>query len=247
MTDTQDREAVERAAAAIYDAAFGQELPEAPLDLADAALSAAGWDELVAERDRLRALVGPSRESEAVHAALADLDRLRAGIEALAAEGYHADTCGSVLSPGSDYPCSCWKADLRALLSGTGQPDECVCGAPMGSQECSLRAHTRGPRSAPVVPDRLEVAARAYQHSTSAQGSRPEVENAPAVDDGAASEEPAPEHTLSTTKVALTVLAQLSEASRDGRLRDQIAAVRSALWDEIDGGAHPVGEEKSDG
>lgn len=31
---TQDREAVEKAADAIYDAAFGQELPEAPLDLA---------------------------------------------------------------------------------------------------------------------------------------------------------------------------------------------------------------------
>ena len=28
----------------------------------------------------------------------------------------HADTCGSVLTPGAGYPCSCWQTDLRAAL-----------------------------------------------------------------------------------------------------------------------------------
>ena len=33
----------------------------------------------------------------------------------------HADTCGSVLTPGAGYPCSCWQADLRAALATTGE------------------------------------------------------------------------------------------------------------------------------
>jgi len=33
----------------------------------------------------------------------------------------HADTCGSVLTPGADYPCSCWQTDLRAALATTGE------------------------------------------------------------------------------------------------------------------------------
>mgnify|MGYP001265014865 CR=1 FL=1 len=31
----------------------------------------------------------------------------------------HADTCGSMLTPGAGYPCSCWQADLRAALAVT--------------------------------------------------------------------------------------------------------------------------------
>lgn len=38
------------------------------------------------------------------------------------------------------------------------------------------------------------------------------------------------------TTAALEVLARLSERSTDGRLRDSIADVRSALWDELDRG-----------
>ena len=33
----------------------------------------------------------------------------------------HADTCGSMLTPGAGYPCSCWQADLRAALATTGE------------------------------------------------------------------------------------------------------------------------------
>ncbi|HQA24501.1 MAG TPA: hypothetical protein PKW13_12350 [Rhodoglobus sp.] len=33
----------------------------------------------------------------------------------------HADTCGSMLTPGAGYPCSCWQADIRAALAATGE------------------------------------------------------------------------------------------------------------------------------
>ena len=33
----------------------------------------------------------------------------------------HADTCGSMLTPGAGYPCSCWQADLRAAQATTGE------------------------------------------------------------------------------------------------------------------------------
>jgi len=33
----------------------------------------------------------------------------------------HADTCGSMLTPGAGYPCSCWQADIRAALATTGE------------------------------------------------------------------------------------------------------------------------------
>jgi hypothetical protein len=32
-----------------------------------------------------------------------------------------AHWCGSMLTPGAGYPCSCWQADLRAALATTGE------------------------------------------------------------------------------------------------------------------------------
>lgn len=40
--------------------------------------------------------------------------------------------------------------------------------------------------------------------------------------------------TAETTRIALDALTGLSERSTDGRLRDAIATVRSALWDEME-------------
>ena len=65
-------------------------------------------------------------------AALAEVARLTAERDALVttvgrvqalvdSNPDHADTCGSVLTPGADYPCSCWQTDLRAALATTGE------------------------------------------------------------------------------------------------------------------------------
>jgi hypothetical protein len=43
-----------------------------------------------------------------------------------------------------------------------------------------------------------------------------------------------PRKASDSSRVALEVLAQLSGRSTDGRLRDAIALVRSALWDEVE-------------
>ena len=52
-------------------------------------------------------------------AAVAALARVQALVDS---NPDHADTCGSVLTPGAGYPCSCWQADLRAALAEpTGQ------------------------------------------------------------------------------------------------------------------------------
>ena len=59
-------------------------------------------ESLTAERDALRAVVG----------------RVQALVDS---NPDHADTCGSVLTPGAGYPCSCWQADLRAALATTGE------------------------------------------------------------------------------------------------------------------------------
>ena len=57
-------------------------------------------DKAEAERDALRETVG----------------RVQALVDS---NPDHADTCGSVLTPGADYPCSCWQTDLRAALATT--------------------------------------------------------------------------------------------------------------------------------
>ena len=51
----------------------------------------------------------------------AEVGTLRAKAAAVVDEYPHADTCGSVLTPGAGYPCSCWQADLRAALATTGE------------------------------------------------------------------------------------------------------------------------------
>lgn len=56
---------------------------------------------------------GWAHEAVGLHREITDL---RSGLRALADSNHHADTCGSVLSPGAGYPCSCWKADAYALL-----------------------------------------------------------------------------------------------------------------------------------
>ena len=52
---------------------------------------------------------------------LCDDERLIVPCVLLDSNPDHADTCGSVLTPGADYPCSCWQADLRAALAATGE------------------------------------------------------------------------------------------------------------------------------
>ena len=51
----------------------------------------------------------------------AEVVTLRAKVAAVVDEYPHADTCGSMLTPGAGYPCSCWQADLRAALATTGE------------------------------------------------------------------------------------------------------------------------------
>ena len=51
----------------------------------------------------------------------AEVGTLRAKAAAVVDEYPHADTCGSMLTPGAGYPCSCWKSDLRAALATTGE------------------------------------------------------------------------------------------------------------------------------
>lgn len=58
---------------------------------------------------------------ERAEAAEAEVGTLRARLAAMVDEYPHADTCGSMLTPGAGYPCSCWQADLRAALATTGE------------------------------------------------------------------------------------------------------------------------------
>jgi len=80
--------------------------------------------QLVRENEALRAKVA---EVEAKRDEFADLlARALPAVAALArvealgdSNPDHADTCGSMLTPGAGYPCSCWQADLRAALAVT--------------------------------------------------------------------------------------------------------------------------------
>ena len=82
--------------------------------------------QLVRENEALRAKVA---EVEAKRDEFADLlARALPAVAALArvealddGNPDHADTCGSMLTPGAGYPCSCWQADLRAALATTGE------------------------------------------------------------------------------------------------------------------------------
>ena len=65
--------------------------------------------EVAAERDAL------AQEAEVLRAKVAAVEAL------VDSNPDHADTCGSVLTPGAGYPCSCWQADLRAALATTGE------------------------------------------------------------------------------------------------------------------------------
>ena len=58
---------------------------------------------------------------ERAESAEAEVVTLRARLAAVVDEYPHADTCGSMLTPGAGYPCSCWQADLRAALATTGE------------------------------------------------------------------------------------------------------------------------------
>ena len=87
---------------------------------------------------RSDALARVTREAEALRAKVAEVEAKRdefadllaralpavaalARVEALGdSNPDHADTCGSMLTPGAGYPCSCWQADLRAALA-TGE------------------------------------------------------------------------------------------------------------------------------
>ena len=60
-------------------------------------------------------------ERARAEAAEAEVVTLRARLAAVVDEYPHADTCGSMLTPGAGYPCSCWQADLRAALATTGE------------------------------------------------------------------------------------------------------------------------------
>lgn len=56
------------------------------------------------------------------------LGRVRVAVN----EGDHADTCGAVLSPDRDDPCSCWKSDLGEVLG----PEPHPCGHPTRQAGC---------------------------------------------------------------------------------------------------------------
>ena len=60
-------------------------------------------------------------ETTRAESAEAEVVTLRARLAAVVDEYPHADTCGSMLTPGAGYPCSCWQADLRAALATTGE------------------------------------------------------------------------------------------------------------------------------
>lgn len=91
------------------------------------------------ERDRLAAEAGDLRTSTDHYASAASIlrqerdaaraevalrtverDGAMAKVERVLAEHDHADTCGSILSPGAGYPCSCWRA---ALADRVERPD----------------------------------------------------------------------------------------------------------------------------
>lgn len=82
--------------------------------------------QLVRENETLRAKVAEAEAKRDEFAYL--LARALPAVAALArvealgdSNPDHADTCGSMLTPGAGYPCSCWQADLRAALAATGE------------------------------------------------------------------------------------------------------------------------------
>ena len=104
------------------------------------------WEALDADENGMHAVavdgtvlveVGDFCDAEFIAHARDDIPHLLALVESLTAERDalvttvgrvqalvdsnpdHADTCGSVLTPGAGYPCSCWQADLRAALAVT--------------------------------------------------------------------------------------------------------------------------------
>ena len=68
-----------------------------------------------AAEDAIKSLTARAESAEA------EVVTLRAKVAAVVDEYPHADTCGSMLTPGAGYPCSCWQADLRAALATTGE------------------------------------------------------------------------------------------------------------------------------
>lgn len=78
---------------------------------------------LTSHADGLSANLGGDLIAWAARAesAEAEVVTLRARLAAMVDEYPHADTCGSMLTPGAGYPCSCWQADLRAALATTGE------------------------------------------------------------------------------------------------------------------------------
>ena len=102
-----------------------QHSPERRLYLAERILSDAQKVERLDEaidRARWERAQAEDAETEATaraESAEAEVVTLRARLAAVVDEYPHADTCGSMLTPGAGYPCSCWQADLRAALAVT--------------------------------------------------------------------------------------------------------------------------------
>lgn len=85
------------------------------------------YGDAIADTEESRSSWTPSHDAaliaetrNALPALLAEVDRLTRqvdAVKALAESDHHADTCGAVLTPGADYPCSCWKAELLRILA----------------------------------------------------------------------------------------------------------------------------------
>ena len=133
------------------------------------------WEALDADENGMHAVavdgtvlveVGDFCDAEFIAHARDDIPHLLALVESLTAERDalvttvgrvqalvdsnpdHADTCGSVLTPGAGYPCSCWQADLRAALATTGQE---------GDQLALRREIAADPLTRPVAPTDTEA------------------------------------------------------------------------------------------
>ena len=89
------------------------------------------------QADLLDALARLTRENEALRANVAAVQAL------VDSNPDHADTCGSMLTPGAGYPCSCWQTDLRAALAGpvADMSDVDVCNGDAG---CTSTLHVHG-------------------------------------------------------------------------------------------------------
>ena len=89
-----------------------------PKALAHALTTAHALIEAKAQLESVRHLL--QLRSDALARVTREAEALRAKVAAMVDEYPHADTCGSMLTPGAGYPCSCWQADLRAALATTG-------------------------------------------------------------------------------------------------------------------------------